>query len=536
MDDPCEKQEPEPRQTSDRYNETFDVNLLDRPRRPITDPTLGVPVAKSEGEKHDSRRLVALGDSLTQGFQHLAIKNTSISWPAMIAARLGLGADEFRYPVFPEFGGYPYNLEVLLGLLTDEPLKDIESILAHLMEVKHYYVPIDGPLMPDPIYPNDNLAVWGWDIRDLLSRTVETERTAIGHEGRLDELSPKIGQAMNRTGLVTLAEIVEMERDGTRIPMEGPPRTALELAHDRGNVDGTDGIETLLIWIGSNNALGAISTMKIVPSGDDFKDLNKKSAYNVWLPKHFEEELKELEGEVAKIKAEHVIWGTVPHVTIPPLAHGLRGRLPDNHRYFNYYAYPWEDEKSFKPDHPHLTGEEAWTIDSVIDAYNDAIVAMVRRQRCEFKRDWRIVDTCGLLDRLAVRRNGAEGQAFDYLPPYEFPKEYIRDGKNLDTRFIDVEEVDASFVLRAGGLIGLDGVHPTTAGYGLVADEFMKVMHDAGVAFPNLSNGDAPHPVWAEIIKADSILSNLPVRIDGALDLIRTLEEKWDVISDAEWA
>jgi hypothetical protein len=54
------------------------------PRKPETDPTLGIPVQvnRTGTPRH---RLVALGDSLTQGFQSGAIYNTQLSYPMLIA-------------------------------------------------------------------------------------------------------------------------------------------------------------------------------------------------------------------------------------------------------------------------------------------------------------------------------------------------------------------------------------------------------------------------------------------------------------------
>ena len=59
-------------------------------------------------------RLVALGDSLTQGFQSGAIFHTEWSYPAMIARSLGLNLPlEFRFPRFPG-SGLPLNIEAML--------------------------------------------------------------------------------------------------------------------------------------------------------------------------------------------------------------------------------------------------------------------------------------------------------------------------------------------------------------------------------------------------------------------------------------
>jgi len=56
-----------------------------------------------------------------------------------------------------------------------------------------------------------------------------------------------------------------------------------------------------------------------------------------------------------------------------------------------------------------------------------------------------------------------------------------------------------------GGLIGLDGVHPTTIGYGLVAEFFLEAMRDAGVA------GADPQKVpWQSVIASDWLIQHPP--------------------------
>ncbi len=58
-------------------------------------------------------KLVAIGDSLTQGFQSLAIQKTNLSYPALIAECLGLPIPDFRVPDFMGKGGLPFNIEWL---------------------------------------------------------------------------------------------------------------------------------------------------------------------------------------------------------------------------------------------------------------------------------------------------------------------------------------------------------------------------------------------------------------------------------------
>src|SRR5688572_8473516 len=55
--------------------------------------------------------LVAIGDSFTQGFKSLAVSETHLSFPALIARALGV---EFSSPDFSHAGGLPLNMETLL--------------------------------------------------------------------------------------------------------------------------------------------------------------------------------------------------------------------------------------------------------------------------------------------------------------------------------------------------------------------------------------------------------------------------------------
>ena len=68
---------------------------------------------------------MTLGDSLTHGFQHFAIFNTAMSWPAIVAYQLGA---QFRYPSYSGPGGHPLNLEWLARQLHADPLKSAVDI------------------------------------------------------------------------------------------------------------------------------------------------------------------------------------------------------------------------------------------------------------------------------------------------------------------------------------------------------------------------------------------------------------------------
>lgn len=65
------------------------LTLTTAVRPPVDDPTLGVPVRARRAVPDPAHRLVAVGDSLTQGFRHYAVHDTSLSWPALVADLLG---------------------------------------------------------------------------------------------------------------------------------------------------------------------------------------------------------------------------------------------------------------------------------------------------------------------------------------------------------------------------------------------------------------------------------------------------------------
>ena len=78
--------------------------------------------------------------------------------------------------------------------------------------------------------------------------------------------------------------------------------------------------------LGSNNALQAVTKLKVAWSGDGYADVDKKGAYTVWRPEHFAAEWALLVAELRRIRARHVIVGTVPSVTIAPIARGRAGK------------------------------------------------------------------------------------------------------------------------------------------------------------------------------------------------------------------
>jgi len=80
-------------------------------RAPVTDPTVGIDVVP-ERRGEPPHRLVAVGDSLSQGFQSGAVFTTDLSYAAVVASELGWGG-QFRHPSYAGRGGLPFNLGLL---------------------------------------------------------------------------------------------------------------------------------------------------------------------------------------------------------------------------------------------------------------------------------------------------------------------------------------------------------------------------------------------------------------------------------------
>jgi hypothetical protein len=254
--------------------------------------------------------------------------------------------------------------------------------------------------------------------------------------------------------------------------MEGPSvgersaTTMIEAAQEIGR-DG--GIDTLVVALGANNVLPSAVRLRLTWSDSD-------PAATVSTPTDFVRDLEQLRGHVERINANRVIWATVPHVTVAPIARGM-GVKPVGQRYFGRYIHAWVPDADYLPAiNPALTGEQAWAIDSAIDQYNYAIKAMVRAARtADRPRDWLVLDMCGLLDRLAFRRYIADPQSrpsWWNRKAYRLPAPLASLSPQPDTQFFTSDELGR----RKGGLVALDGVHPTTIGYAILAQEVFEIL------------------------------------------------------------
>jgi hypothetical protein len=485
-----------------------DVIVTDVVPPPITDPTLGVALgAPAAGTPPPpatpSRPFVVLGDSLTHGVSSGAVFHTDLSWPAQVAAAMGVG--DFTFPTYGgPLDGLPFNIETLLRKLQQSFGDDISLFeKVRLPVVLHglgdanedYWERGPGSAPPPTDVRYDNVAIYGWDVRDALSSTSHRAATNAGPPQKDDLFGVKPDDDNDIAAWSVLRPF-------------GPDGTEVAAAEWHG---ANGGIGTLVVMLGANNALDAVVSKDVSWSDVGYDDLDTNSQYNVWRPTHFAHEYDELVGRLRGIPTQRVILATVPHVTIAPIAYGVNPEHPGEKwrtgsRYFPYYTDPWIEETHFKPSkHRHLTHQQARAIDSAIDQYNGTICDAVRAARHD-GRDWFVFDLCGLLDALAYRRYAADDDAAkkNGWVQYQLPPELA----DLDTRRFDADEDGR----HAGGLIGLDMIHPTISGYGVVAHEVLAVLATAGIASTPID--------FAAVRASDTLVSDPPALVDDALHLM----------------
>jgi hypothetical protein len=515
-----------------------DVEITLQARKPIIDPTLGIPVniRKNTIPLH---RLVTIGDSITQGYQSGAIFNTKLSYPAIIAREMGW--KEMRYPNYDSpNNGFPLNLESLANSLFKqfgENINFLESVPALLFlrnfldTTEDYWERGKGSLLPIQKEINHNLAVYGWDLRNTISRNADICIDIIKKNPPKDDFMKQVVEYHNERAAIVVLNSARDQNFKALSPLQAAAALSMQGTSE------TEGIETLIALIGANNALGSILTFNVSWTDEGYDDMNVNDKYTVWRPIHFKAELDKLIADIKKIRARHVILGTVPHVSIVPFARGVGRKVREGSRYFPYYTLPWIKEEQFDPEkHPHLTENEVRAIDCAIDQYNDYIADAVRQARLEGK-DWYLFECCGLLDRLASKRYLQDPIAkpdwWDEVGgEYKLPPEL----ENLTPKITSDFFVSGPGGRTKGGLFSLDGIHPTTIAYGIMAQEIIKIMQLAGVKFFESNgrtqrNGEVKVD-FQRLIAEDTLISNPPRNLYNVFEIVSQIDNNFNVLSN----
>ena len=505
-------------------------------------------------------KLFCIGDSITQGFMSFAAACTDACYSTLIARMLG--ADPYHIPTDWPHGGFPLNLEVLMRRLERkfdsdvsgpvEWLQAVNTIRRYMDTVERYYERGKGKVgaaHPAGTVYFHNIAVFGMRIADAWGLNADLCKQVIRKtRGRGDEWFSWPNAPFYRAVNTVLNPSQRAAYD--HLSPLGWLETHIQGMPDSGE---EPGVENLILWLGSNNVLGTVLTLKPHQSHSvDGKWPHQlghvdreRHGWNFWHPDHFAAEYRELMDQVDALMRQNsagidwkVFVANVPHVTIAPLAKGfgpttvIEDTIDDRSRrsvYYKYYAYFFLREKDIHTGlWPFLTQHRARNIDLAIDAYNASIRDGIERLNRQHQKNggrqrYFLVDASRALTELAWKRNSGN-------PPYGLPRALDFLDPPVNTKYYHATR-DGRLV--QGGIFSLDGVHPTIIGQGLVAYEFLKIMQSAGVRDSGNRVVDPDGLDWKTIVENDRLYSD-PIRLisevyehSDLMNLIRMLANLW---------
>ena len=449
-------------------------------------------------------KLVAIGDSLSQGSQSMATTHTEFSFPAMIAEAMGLGLGEFVCPDFQGAGGLPFNLEWMLRRLQQEygvhlNLFEIAgagiSAATMVDEVEDYWERGKGS-RPERDRLYNNLGIWNYEVSDSYTTTSKLCDELIGRDK--DEFMQPSSHGRLRIARRVLNPAGLRSKENY---------TQLDIAEKIRLRDGE--IQHLLVMLGANNCLRSVFDLNIRQTGQSSP--GPGSGFTLWSKDAFAEEFARLANGVQVVAADNVYVGTIPHITICPIAHGINeggGEAPANGNYYDYYVRVWIDPHNFDPSKDlHLTAKDAEMIDRRVDDYNEII------RDTALRMGWHVADVCAATDKAAYRRNAGVTVLPSALA-------------DLDMRYMKIDE---NGEITQGGLVSLDGMHPTSCGYALIAQTFVDVIKKID---PSARDID-----FADIRRRDSLVSSPPALLCKMNSLLEHLEQnlhlsRWIRIND----
>jgi hypothetical protein len=479
----------------------------------------------------DPLPLFVLGDSLSQGVISGTTAGAGKAWPVWLARALGLAVGPNRdWPVadWPA-GGMPVDLEAAfhrLEPLARHPFRPdalwtaMQRVNAVLDAAETYYE--RGPGAPDRRRPDSearfappwwpNVASFGFTVADAWLVTPALCRAAIRPaDGPLaDGFLTGPAQPFYRSALRTLNPALNPALDD-HSQLVWLARHAEER-----------GIERVVTWLGANNAIEAISRLRLIPSpglsapglvaGLDHHGRDR-GGWTVWDPSDFATDFEALmtRMDAAMTRNRAADWrvylGTIPHMTGAALLRGIGPtRVIDGVHHPEAWTWFPQGEAFVRDGGPHLTREESALLEIIVDGYNSAIRELARRLNRGLSRPrWIVVETGAALDAATWTRTGGRPRA-------ALPAGLRRLTGPLDGRFFHPAPRYGGGRPR-GGLASLDGLHPTVIGHGLLADLMLRAMRDQGQA-PAGAAID-----WATVVGFDTLWTNPP----RSLHLLRTI-------------
>lgn len=405
--------------------------------------------------------MMAIGDSLFNGVRSLTIDKTLAQWsvPAQLAKALGIS--DFAIP------DYPRNVVI-----------NFEQWVRDLPFVSKVFDDLNGNIsfwntQPKSALPQfDNIAIASSLWSDLYDRTWKTAQAEI------DAINTLVAQGKT-TYNDNLAELFFAFNTRFILNPTGDPNTPalspLEIVAARKP-------KRLIISIGANNGLWAMAFAATACTGAG-QATGPFSAGDLAQLQTFITKLQALPPDI-----EHIYINTLPHpsdtATMMPVDDGELDDKPGAGKFYPRY------ENRFGFNYNQLSGDQVAANDKVIDDLKAHIAGLVTDPRIHFVP----IDTT--FDAYDFKTN-AQAKVVA-APNDDRPLSNIMINKGTDAQTDDE--------YWYGGLIGMDGMHPTFIGYNVMAQTVLATIqaNEPGLAIPN------PLPTVAQVYNADKLVNDLP--------------------------
>ena len=412
--------------------------------------------------------MMAIGDSLFNGVRSLTINQQLAQWsaPAQVARALGISFSSPDYPrnVVINFEQWLREFPNLLGVAAD-----VESNI-------HFWD--SNPKSSMTAF--DNIAIASASYADMWARTANVaEQEIAALHGSLGANFTKIGGNINALYFAFNTRFL--------LNPQGDPATAnlspLGIVNQRRP-------QRLLVSIGANNGLwnmGFAAEASTGTIGGPTGPFNEADIADlVTLVGH----LKSLPADV-----QHIYVNTLP---LPSMVADMMP-VPDVSATDAHKPGPGQ----YYPDYENRFGFNYATLTSAQMALNDATVRAVNA---------RLLAEAAPDPRIHIVPVDQVFTAYDFKTNPAAQTVNTADGKVLSNLMLEGPALLFPHFWR-GGLMGLDGMHPTIVGYTLMAQTILASIKQ----YENI-DAEAP-PNIEQAYQADSLLQRVPISWDVVLDL-----------------
>lgn len=412
--------------------------------------------------------MMAIGDSLFNGVRSLTIDADLARWSAPAQVARALGVADFAIP------DYPKNVVINF----EKWLREFPNVAKALQDLSAN-VDFWRTFPKSGLSQFDNIAIASTTYGDMLNRTWKTAQGEI--DAIFQALGPAGGPIAPHVAELFFAFNTRFLLNPTADP-NAPAMTSLDIVAARKP-------RRLLVSIGANNGLWdmAFSSVLGASLGAPGGPYNARDVADLTA---FVDALKALPPEI-----EHIYFNTLPPpgttANMMPIPEGALDHKPGPGKYFHKY------ENRFGFNYGRLMGPDLAVNDGILRDLNAAAATLV----------------------------GADGRIHFVAMDKAFVSYDFKTDANAKTVKIDKKvlsnislETPGLFWPWQGGLIGLDGMHPSIVGYGVMAQQILNAIAQ--------NEGIVVQPIDLDAAyAADTLLNRTPGVWDDLVYLWRDIRQ-----------